>query len=368
MKILIRICSIVMLCSITQLQAQTIYNLNTIAQETTISVKDSQAVVQIEGSTSQYPLTKLNTEKIWKFKNPGDEQQFLQLLSIDAREIQSKWEHPIGTGTAAQQIITVAASKPAGIILKKKEEEAGGVLPSDRFNEAPQATITTNDSGSSLPWLWMAIIGLATFLIGFLLGKQSKKTPASSAPSTGPINEEEVVREFEAAVNATPKDASKITQVAKDKIAKLQADVKTYKQAEKDYKAQVSQLAQQINAAQKFRKTYFQQALKQLVTPYNEAIEKGNNAEAMKLLIQMAAHYSSMTKHELELKQDYDAANINALMKQMEAANLDKFPIINASTPLDRLPHHIKVLMDIMRSNQVSTLQDTIVYGYRIQS
>ena len=131
--------------------------------------------------------------------------------------------------------------------------------------------------------------------------------------------------------------------------------------------AEKSEVEKQLAAFQAFDKSYFNEAFHKLVAPMSTAIDGGAQTQIIETMMKMAAHFASLTRYKISKKQNYDEANIRYMLDQKPAGDIQAGEI-SATTPLDKTPKNIKVLVDILKQYKSSGLGEAIISGYKIKN
>lgn len=339
--------------------AQERIELKTLAQDVKISVKDSFAIINIDGNIDSFKVSKKANERHFVLSDPADKQKLEKMLLIDKGEIKNLFEVAFPKIDAIDQVINRAAAGPAGILLASKE--AGGV-PAGTNDEIGGQTVVGGAPDSS-HWLAIAIAGIAGLILGFIIAAlmKNKNNVVDAEPA---IKSEEEIN-FEETIAPVKDDAKKVTDAAKAKISKLQADKKLMQADLKAQKAEITNLQTQVTQVTQFHKTYYTHLMKDIINPMNDALEKGSQSAATSYLLKLAAHTTSITRHELGMKQAYDSVNIAIMLKQQLPTNLN-IETINSDTPRDRVPNNILNVQALMENNGTQSLDNVVIFGYRI--
>jgi len=218
-----------------------------------------------------------------------------------------------------------------------EDGEAGGISGAD---------VDTPDEKQGIAWLPM-LLGFAAgaLVAGIIAGVVSGKKKA--APPMQATTETEVP--------ATTTAGSRTQQDQKLK-SQLNALMK-----EKE------SLQQQLESHRSFDNEYYGEAFRKLVAPMHEAMEKGSHREIEEMLMKIMSHYSSLTRYKIAKKQPYDEANIQYLISRKNPAE-GLATEINRDTPVDKIPKHIKPLLDLLKEQASGGLDESIIAGYRIRN
>ncbi|WP_118974327.1 hypothetical protein [Taibaiella koreensis] len=218
-----------------------------------------------------------------------------------------------------------------------EDGEAGGI--SDTADD------TGNNDSQRFPWLPVVLGLVAGAVITAVVmrlssGKAKANTPRpESQPETQPIREEG---------RPSPQEQKLKRQL--DNLTK-----------EKE------QLQQQLASDRNFDNEYYGEAFRKLVAPMHDAMERGAHREIEENLMKIMSHYSSLTRYKIAKKQPYDEANIQYLMSRKSPGE-GLATEINKDTPVDKIPKHIKPLLDLLREQGSGGLDESIISGYRIRN
>jgi|GEM_PF-992748 len=317
-----------------------------------INYKGSAAVViinqdsaRIQKNTDVFTF-KIKTEN--QFVHLADkktEEKILSLLNISKNEIDKKYPQNKNL-LPTEKLLTVAHSFPdqklligatQTIALNGDNDSASGtdtLLQDQNFSENITAK---NDNKTNL--LYFILFDIIALAIGFWIGISLKRK-----------------RE---------KKQGKTTIAALDPV-KLQMDIQKLQSENTFLQQRMSQTLAQLDDSKTFDTTYFEHAFEQIILPLQESLEKGNKAKTLELLTIAAAQLSSISRNKIGKKLKHDDANILYL----SSGNIhvtSPFPTISADTAIDKIPHNIKMLIQLLKENHVSDLNHTIVLGYKIE-
>lgn len=332
-----------------------IYDLKQLKQDFTLKVNDSSILIDNGNKIFSFKVKKDKDKRHYEFANPGpDSISFYSLLSIDKLEVNEKFNNAIPNVTAAEQLITIAASKPDGIVLKKYEHDT--FIPDTQQELGGQIAGSNMDkkSNSMINYILFALGGLIVGIIFMSLFRKKNQPSPPVHISSDEVEEEDVIEETSS-------------------IEKLNLQVKKYKEDNRKLRAELKKIKTEIGnnidlykQHDAFINKYFTNVFTDYIKPFNEAIEKNNQTKAFQLLFEMAAHLSSITKHELRVKQNYDTNNISLVLKENNATN-NAVETITSSTAKDSIPKTIKIIMEMMDKVDVLSTGNTVFYGYKIQ-
>lgn len=335
--------------------AQGTETLRMVAQAFSLSVQKDYFIITSEQGQDSFKLKpKPANERNYALENPADKATIERILSLDQEEIKAKWSNAFRGLDVVDIVINKTAASTGGT-LKLMPEEVGG-----QSIDALQPTVQT-EKDSAINWMQVAIGILIGVVAGAAIAAAFRK-PAQRIPA--PVITEEESENFEETVKPFAQDPKKITDKAKEQIAKLKAEKKALTSEMKNLKSNMNQLEQTVKASQQFNQVYYAQAYKEIIEPANAALEKGDEAKASALLLQALAQFSSKARNELNLKQAYDIFNLNILTQQ--AVQEKDVQIINADTPLDKIPANIKNVLRWMEKNGAHSLAKTAFWGYKI--
>jgi len=328
-----------------------VLELKQLKQDVTLTLQDSILKVKTDNNTISFKVKKDNDKRVYEFVNPSaDSNAFYELLYIDKTEINDKYNTAFPQTSAAQQLITAVSNYPQGLKLIRLEE---GAIPADVSpSELGGISVDNKTSSSETPYWYYILTGMGGLVLGMLIMSMMRKK-LQAAPV-----EEEVVDDD--------------TIIETDSLDKLKAQVKKLREENKKMKSELKtisknfeQQAAEMIKHEAFLNTYFKNVFSDYIKPFNEAIDKNDASQAFKYLFMMGAQLSSLTKHELRVKQTYDTYNISYVMKENLPNN--NVEVITNSTAVDNIPQNIKTVMKMMDHVGVTSLGQSIVYGYKIQ-
>lgn len=334
-----------------------VVELKQLKQDVIMTVKDSVIILKTDQQETVFKIKKDKNKREYEFAQPAvDSNKFYNILSIDKLEINDKYNTAVPGVSAAQQLITMVAAEPGGVKLVRLEE--GGV-PADgqsaqelggQVVEKPMTS--TSDSWTSL--LIPGLVGLIGGVVTTLLFR--KKTGKAVKEDAIDITSSEQDAPID--TSSTEKLTAQVKKY-RDDNRKLKAELKNFS---KDFESKVAEYKQH----DAFLNTYFNNVFNEFVKPFNEAIERNDQTQAFQLLFNMSSQLSSLTKHELRVKQSYDTHNIAYVMRE-NIQNQNGIEVVTSATSKDSIPKNVKTLIDMMNKVGVASLGQSIFYGYRIQ-
>lgn len=218
-----------------------------------------------------------------------------------------------------------------------EDGEAGGISG---------AQMDTPDEKQGIAWL-PVLLGFAAgaLVAGIIAGLVSGKKKAAAA--VRPVAEPE-----------TPATTAATSRPQQDQ--KLKSQINTLLKEKES-------LQQQLESYRSFDNEYYEEAFRKLVAPMHEAMERGSHREIEENLMKIMGHYSSLTRYKIAKKQPYDEANIQYLITR-KAMGEGLATEINKDTPVDKIPKHIKPLLDLLKEQGSAGLDESIIAGYRIRN
>ena len=177
-------------------------------------------------------------------------------------------------------------------------------------------------------WTWIALgLGLlGGFLVGKLLSKNNKVASNTSSENKTQENTE-------------------LTQ-AKEEVANIKST---------------------LNKRLEFDEKYFGNSFDDIIKPLENALEAKDVKTIVPLLIQAATQYSALTRFKLEKKQSFDVENMQILLGTSNYGKSD-YPTIDKNTSPDDIPNKLKVLIELLRHAQATSVDNAIVSGYKVQN
>ena len=331
----------------------------------TILNEGKEVKVQSGSAAATFPLHAEG--KLLRLKSSAENDRMLRLVKVDAAKIDKEYQALDPSLLAGEKLINKAnafAGKKlmivpegysAGVEDSAYEEvnntngEAGGV------NEPQDQQDTTNLWKDN--WLYLLLGALVVALLSAavtraLMGGKKESKPTMPEPQPEPV----------AAV--TGKETKGNT-----------AELKKVKQELSDAKAQLdnlmalnTELEKKLNINRTFDSNYFSEAFRKLVAPMSEALESGSRKDIIENMLKMSMHFSSLTRYKIAKKQAFDEANIYYLLNQKTGGADVAITEIDGETPVDKVPKNIKTVIDILKENNSTGLDDSILSGYRIKN
>lgn len=228
--------------------------------------------------------------------------------------------------------------------------EAGGIDPNEIVSN-------NSETPSSVPvWVWfgLGLSLIAGFLGGMYLNKGKDKKKEEEETSSKIFIDERVEM----------KSGSK--EISPADVKKLKEEIKSLRTKVEEAKNEAAAYKKNIDIYVDFDQKYFNEAFRKLVSPMNDAMEKGSRKEIIENLLKMMSHYSSLTRYKISKKQPYDEANMQYLMNQK--IKNDVAIEIDRNTPIDKIPKNIKTLTDLLSEQSSNGLDESIISGYKIKN
>ncbi|RQO31552.1 hypothetical protein DBR32_06230 [Taibaiella sp. KBW10] len=270
--------------------------------------------------------------------NPEDSSQVYNILDISPAQLAEALKDNAGK-TTVDKLLDIAGKMRDGKLVIKKEGTLNTTDTTVEEGAQPAIAVTETQSNN---WLIPAICGLAALIIGFVIGKSMSGKKELIAPVIDPIP---------AALPDTPAPAS-------ESVQKLKADNKELKEKNK-------LITEKTQALISGDELYYNQVFNKIILPLQEAIDSGNEAAIVKQLNLAAAHFSSITRTKIRKKLKYDDANIQLVTGNPSFTN--EFTAIDGNTPIDKIPSNVRTLIQILKKNGVTELDDTIIQGYKLK-
>lgn len=300
--------------------------------------KDS-ARIQKDSSVLSF---KINTENQFVYLiDKGNDQKALALLGIDKNEITKKYTSGPRL-LPTEKLLTAAYSFPDQKLLIGATHSTAGDFDTNSSNDLDTGLQDQNFSEnitakneSNMDWIYLLITGLLALGIGIAIGRGTKGKKELIANNTK-------------------------SELPKEDIQKLQSENLALQQ-------KMSQTLAQLEELKSLDNIYFEKAFEKIILPLQESLEKGDKAKTLELLTIASAQLSSISRSKIGKKLKHDDANIQYLITQNKS-NKEQFPEISAQTAIDKIPHNMKVLISLLKENNVKGLDDTIVMGYSIKN
>lgn len=235
------------------------------------------------------------------------------------------------------------------------QEEAGGVSAGDAHGVHSDAT------SKGVNWLWPLIGGIIIGTAGALaMLKMNKKVPVEEQPNTKVSVKENELQ--------TEKGSEAKQKTSAAEVKSLKAEIKQLKQQVSLLNDEVKHKTNSLEVLQNFDKQYYAEVFKKIITPLNDAMEKNERATVLENLVKAASHFSSIARYKIAKKQPYDETNINYLLNKRGANPEIAIVEVNAETPLDKTPKNVKVILDLLKEQGSSGLDETIIVGHKIKN
>jgi uncharacterized membrane protein YhiD involved in acid resistance len=222
-------------------------------------------------------------------------------------------------------------------------DEAGGI---DASEEPAPA-----EAGLPVNWIVLALGGLVIAVVASVItyavtASSRKQSPVATAPAPEmKVSEEQPATETsDASLNQLQNELNQQAQ----ELVKLRQTCK-----EQEQKLQVQA---QFDAA------YFSAVFRKLVTPLHEAMEQGSKKDLLEQMFKMSIHFTSLTRYKIAKRQPYDEANIHYMLNQ-RAGLPDSAVEITADTPADKIPAHMRPVLELLKENNSSGLDESVIAG-----
>lgn len=230
--------------------------------------------------------------------------------------------------------------------------EAGGVDATQIATES-----SSKDSSALMQWLPGIAVGLIVgFIVGFAI-KRGKKKEIS-------IEEHQSDSKLFIDESVAPQGSPKTLSAAD--VKKLKEEIKSLKLQLDEAKGQTQAYKTNLDVYTDFDQKYYNEAFRKLISPMNDAMEKGSRREILESLLKIMSQFSSLTRYKISKKQPYDEANMQYLMNQR--MKNDVAIEIDSNTPIDKIPKNIKTLIDMLSEQSSPGLDDSIISGYKIKN
>lgn len=351
---------IILLGTISQIFAQKEIHFASLERAWILKANDSQFIILGKDGASRdtFRIYKAPSDRYYRLEDENSKGMIEGIVKLDKDEVKLRFDGPFRNLDPIHQLINyTAASNEDSIILVPEnpepieaQEELGG--------QAPRGS---SEKGNSYRWMWFIVCFVAGTVLGLLISRRKRIEPQAAN-----VNAPEEVRDFETEIAPVKNNPGKITQAAKDKIAKLEQSKKELNAELRKLKSEYKALEEQYRIQAKFYREYFTQVMKEVIIPTNDALEQGNRAEAAEGLVKLAAHFTSIARHELGMKQTYDSVNIETLMRQ----NVSPQDVVNqadSKTPPDQLPANIRNVRAFLQHNGGGDTGTTVIFGYRLK-
>lgn len=155
-------------------------------------------------------------------------------------------------------------------------------------------------------------------------------------------------------------------KVTAAEVKKLKDEIKSLKLNLAEAKDETTAYKKNLDIYTDFDQKYYNEAFRKLVSPMNDAMEKGSRKDIMENLLKIMSHFSSLTRYKIAKKQPYDEPNMQYLMNQR--MKNDVAVEIDKTTPVDKIPKNIKTLLDLLSEQSSTGLDDSIISGYKIKN
>lgn len=316
----------------------------------TVHYSPQSLELMMEGSEALH--LPISTEAGRQGLGPAAQQMLLDALAMDAEQLAAA----IGADTGQLGTAIVARAKQANELVFINQAQ-------DPAAEPGGVPVANDEESAGLGWkLWAILTAVLVLAIAgtIYFTKKNKKETVNKHPKQGPSVNEKAM--------ANAKSTDKATKIGdlratikqlqaelqeKDKAnTALQEQLKASKAQNKDLSTNLQSWAQQLRAA-----------LTRYINPLHTALEQGDKATAIGKALQAAIQLGSMAKIANKSSEAYDGANAHYLLQGQEPAA--SYPTIDAGTAKDKIPKHVKTLVEILKENGASW-DGTIVKDFKI--
>jgi hypothetical protein len=121
------------------------------------------------------------------------------------------------------------------------------------------------------------------------------------------------------------------------------------------------QLEQQLANIKKEDETYYATANSNFVQPLKTALNKNNKEEVLKLAMQIAMQYISLTNIKTKREQNSDIYNYKSMLGVSNQQEEKAHKVVNKNTPTDEVPNEIKTVLQLLADNGV---QSSVEFAY----
>lgn len=310
-----------------------------------VFIKDNFAKVQKGDHVDSFKIDKKGTSI--NLVDSVDAQKVYTLLGIKAEELDQALSDQAGANPISKLLDIASKMKDQKLVIQATSASNNPTATEPREEEGAQPATLVENSNSNT-WLMPSIIGLVALAIGFFIGKSmQKKAPIQELKEPEPLDQSIV------------EGISKISKTASKEIDVLKKTIEDLEEKNKAINAKGQQL---IEGDAK----YYGSVFERIILPLQTALDNGDEAETIKYLNLCMVHFSSITRLKMRKKQNYDDANIQLIMGN--ASLTQEFPAIDATTPIDKIPANLRVLIQILQKSGVTGLGDTIIKGYKLKN
>lgn len=272
------------------------------------------------------------------------DEQILKILGISKKEIEKRFPQNSAL-LPTEKLLTEANRFPDQKLLIGATHTISGDIDANSLSDSDQLQ-DQNFSDNIKPkeeknrdWIYFIILDFIALGIGLWIGlslkkkkdKRKKLLPSSIAQ----------------------------TEISPEEFKKLQSENLLFQQRMSHALNQIEEIKFQDNS-------YFEKAFENIILPLQESLEKGDTAKTLALLTIASAQLSSISRSKIGKKLKHDDANIQYLITQNKS-NTAQFPEITSKTAIDKIPHNLQKLIQLLQENKVHGLDDTVVMGYKIK-
>ncbi|KAA5533444.1 hypothetical protein F0919_12960 [Taibaiella lutea] len=228
--------------------------------------------------------------------------------------------------------------------------EAGGI----------DANEIANNNKDAISGLWTGLIGGtigAVLMLGITSYFNSRKKKTQ---------EEQRIPDSKLFIDESVEVKSGNKEISAADVKKLKAEIKDLKLKLEEAKNETTAYKKNLDVYTDFDQKYYNEAFRKLISPMNDAMEKGSRKEIIETLLKIMSHFSSLTRYKIAKKQAYDEPNMQYLMNQR--MKNDAAVEIDSNTPVDKIPKNIKVLVDLLSEQSSTGLDESIISGYKIKN
>lgn len=305
----------------------------------TISIKGDIAEVQNAERTERFSIGR-NGSAI-SLTDTTDASRIYEALKLEAKQLETALSDQAGSD-AISKLLDIASKMNNQRLIIRSNEPGGEQAIEEGAQPAPLVEETSDNT-----WLFPVVVGVAALILGVLIGRAMKKnTPAPELKRTLPID------------NTITEGITKIEKGSDPKLEQLHKELAAAKEKIKLISEKNQQLIEGDNL-------YYNSVFERILLPLQNALDNGNEAEIVKYLSLSMAHLSSITRVKIKKKQKYDDANIQLIFGNTDLSR--EFPTIDGQTPIDKIPANLRTLIQVLQKSGVSSLDESVVKGYKIK-
>ena len=317
---------------------------------TALNLQNNNVILKNGDRVDSFPVLQIGV--VFTLKNLKDDSaKFYQTLRLSPEMAKEELINTPGANRIEKLLTLTANSKDKKFVLQGKWGISHNNGDSPVVEEGGQPVQIAKEEPAETNWLGFLMTGLVAIVGGFFLGRLIKPKAIEEAVP------EQSVEDFTQSIQSTV--AAPLTEKQESKLLELKKELASLKEKNNLITDKTQRLIAGDNS-------YYTAVFDQIILPLQTALNDGNEKDVVKYTNLAMVHFSSITRVKIRKKQNYDEANIQLITGN--SSQTSSYPTIDNTTPIDKIPANLRVLIDILKKSGVNDLDDTIIKGYKLKN